>query len=140
MRSRLGGAYAATLALLLLACGLLAPAAERVQAARAPAGAALPGDAARGRQLFLREGCYTCHGTLGAGAITGPRLAPGPIPWTAFLYQLRHPRGTPPYQNIRMPEFGPRVLTDAQAADVYAYLVSIAPGPPAAKIPLLNER
>lgn len=106
--------------------------------ATAASAAAPPGRAQQGKQLFLANGCYSCHGTTGTGDLVGPRLGPGPIPWAAFLYQLRHPSGTPSYGAIRMPMFGPAVLTDAQAADIYAYLSSIKPGPPASSIALLK--
>jgi mono/diheme cytochrome c family protein len=98
------------------------------------------GNVQRGHDLFMTEGCYSCHGTTGTGSIDGPRLAPGPIPWPAFIYQLRHPRGTPPYGNIKMPMFSERVLSDAQAADIFAYLSSVRNGPPASGIALLNEQ
>jgi ubiquinol-cytochrome c reductase cytochrome c subunit len=97
------------------------------------------GDAQAGKRLFLTVGCYECHGTMGAGANTGPRLAPNPMPWLAFIYQLRHPIGTPPYGNMRMPPYGSTVLTDAQAADIYAYLRAIKRGRPADQIPLLSH-
>lgn len=96
------------------------------------------GNAQRGKRLYLAVGCYECHGTTGAGATTGPQIAPNPVPFPAFVYQLRHPLGSPPYGNIKMPRYGETVLSDSQAADIYAYLASIGPSPPASKIPLLN--
>lgn len=97
------------------------------------------GNAQRGQHLYLAVGCYECHGTTGTGAITGPKIAPNPIPFPAFIYQLRHPLGAPSYGNIKMPAYGEAVLSDAQVADLYAYLASIGPSPPASKIPLLNR-
>jgi len=99
-----------------------------VSAAAAPA----PGSAASGERLFIGDRCYACHGTQGAGGgIAGPRLAPDPVPFRSFLTQLRKPVR-------RMPPYSVRVLSDGQAADIYAYLKSIPPGRPAAQIPLLN--
>jgi mono/diheme cytochrome c family protein len=96
------------------------------------AGAAAPGDAANGKRLFLRDRCYTCHGTQGAGGgIAGPRLAPDPLPFQVLLMQLRRPAN-------RMPPYSENVLSDAEAADIYAYLKSIQPGRPAGQIPLLH--
>lgn len=92
-----------------------------------------------GKRLFLAVGCYECHGTTGTGANTGPRLAPNPIPMRAFVYQLRHPLGAPPYGNMKMPPYAATVLSDAQVNEIYAYLKSIKPGPAAAQIPLLNH-
>ncbi len=101
-------------------------------AVAAAAGAAPQDNAQRGRQLFLRDRCYTCHGTQGAGGgIAGPKLAPDPLPFEAVLMQLRAPVA-------RMPLYTRTVLSDADAADIYAYLKSVPSGPPAARIPLLN--
>jgi mono/diheme cytochrome c family protein len=100
-------------------------------AAAAAAGPAPPGDAAHGQQVFLTEGCYACHGTVGQGASTGPRLAPGPLPFAAFQQQVRQPRQD-------MPRFTAQVLSDQDLADVYAYIQSIQPGPAATTIPLLR--
>ncbi len=85
----------------------------------------------RGKQLYYETGCYQCHGTRGAGG-AGPRLAPGPIPIAAFKLQLRHPR-------IRMPVYTAVVMSDADVADIYAYLLTIPKGKSAAEIPLLKE-
>ena len=91
------------------------------------------GDAANGQRLFMRDRCYTCHGTEGAGGgIAGPRLAPGPLPFQVLLMQLRRPAN-------RMPPYGETVLSDGEAADIYAYLKSIPPGRPAGQIPLLKS-
>jgi mono/diheme cytochrome c family protein len=76
-------------------------------------------------------GCYTCHGTLGQGASTGPRLAPDPLPYQAFSQQVRQPRQD-------MPRYAPQFLSDQDLADIYAYLQSIPQGPAPATIPLLN--
>jgi hypothetical protein len=56
-----------------------------------------PGNATRGKQLYMNTGCYQCHGTRGAGGgFAGPRLTPTPIPFEGFLQQLRHPRARMP--------------------------------------------
>jgi len=77
-------------------------------------------------------GCYACHGTVGQGASTGPKLAPGPIPYAAFQQQVRQPRQD-------MPRFGVEFLSDQDLADIYAYVQSIPPGAAATTIPLLNR-
>jgi mono/diheme cytochrome c family protein len=80
------------------------------------------GDAANGHKLFLADGCYQCHGTVGQGSRgTGPRLAPNPIPYEGFAQQLRKPANT-------MPPYTALVVSDAQLADIYAYVSSL-PGP-----------
>jgi mono/diheme cytochrome c family protein len=91
-----------------------------------------PPDAARGKQLFMNDGCYECHGTQGAGGgIAGPPLAPDVFPLEAIKIQLRRPAS-------RMPPYSQDVLSDAQIADIYAYLKSIPAGKPASRIPLLQ--
>jgi ubiquinol-cytochrome c reductase cytochrome c subunit len=96
-------------------------------------GAKPTGDAARGKQVFESVGCYECHGLAGQGAqSTGPRLARTRLPFVAFLTILRHPiKQMPPYEAA--------VLSDQEAADVYAYLEQL-PAPRDLKtIPLLND-
>jgi mono/diheme cytochrome c family protein len=111
------------------ALGLMFGSFALISAAAAPA----PGDAANGKRLFMGDRCYACHGTQGAGGgIAGPRLAPNPLPFQGFLMQLRHPAN-------RMPPYRGKVLSDAEAADIYAYLKSIPRGRPAGQIPLLNR-
>ena len=94
--------------------------------------AAPSGDAARGKALFMSQGCYACHGTVGHGEPYGPRLAPKPIVWEAFAHQLRHPRTS-------MPPYSAKYLNDQDVADIYAYVASIKAGPKAADIPLLGN-
>ena len=45
-----------------------------------------PGSGERGQQAFMKYMCYTCHGTVGQGADrgTGPKIAPGMLPYAAF--------------------------------------------------------
>jgi ubiquinol-cytochrome c reductase cytochrome c subunit len=101
-------------------------AASFAAAARSPGG-----DAARGKALFVEQGCYACHGTVGHGEPYGPRLAPHALPWEAFSHQVRHPRSS-------MPRYTPRFLTDGDLADIYAYIASIPEGRKASEIPLLE--
>jgi mono/diheme cytochrome c family protein len=102
--------------------------------AAAPAWADAPrGDAARGKTLYMKNGCYTCHGTAGQGGDrgSGGRIAPNVFPWEAFVQAVRHPRN--------MPRFDPQYVNDQDLADIHAYLSSIKPGPKASEIPLLKE-
>jgi|ERR1051326_425630 ubiquinol-cytochrome c reductase cytochrome c subunit len=100
----------------------------RTQQTNAPAGA---GNVQNGKVLFLKKGCYECHGTVGQGG-TGPRLAPNPLPVDRLIAYVRKPMGMPPYS--------PKVMSDAELADVRAYLSSIPPPPPLNTIPLLNDK
>ena len=88
-----------------------------------------PGDAASGFRLFMTDGCYQCHGTVGQGGV-GPRLAPDPIPAEAIAQYIRNPADV-------MPPYIEKVLGDAGVADIYAYLASVKPAPKLQDIPLL---
>jgi ubiquinol-cytochrome c reductase cytochrome c subunit len=80
-----------------------------------------PGDAANGKRVYMADGCYQCHGTVGQGSRpTGPHLAPNPLPYEAFAGQVRRPvNAMPPYTSV--------VLSEQDLADIYAYLASIPP-------------
>jgi mono/diheme cytochrome c family protein len=74
------------------------------------------GNADTGRQTYLKKGCYACHGREGQGSpTTGPRLGPGPAPLLTFTRYVRAPRG-------QMPPYTDKVISDAELADVYAFL------------------
>ena len=96
-------------------------------AAQAPAG-----NAQNGQRLYVSAGCYECHSREGQGGQgTGPRLAPNPIAFAAFVRQCRQPAS-------QMPPYTSKVLTDAQLADIYAFLQSIPKPPDVSTIPLLR--
>jgi mono/diheme cytochrome c family protein len=87
----------------------------------------------RGRQLFMSNGCYSCHGTVGQGGerSAGPRLAPDPHPFEAFKAMLRNPPEG-------MPRFDARFVSDDQVLAIHRYLASIPRGRAARDIPLLQ--
>jgi ubiquinol-cytochrome c reductase cytochrome c subunit len=102
-----------------------APAAPAV--AQAPAG-----NAETGRKQFVSYGCYQCHGLEAQGSsATGPRLAPKPIAWAAFTRYVRRPTN-------QMPPYTEKVVSDADLANIYAFLQSRPAPTPLANIPLLN--
>jgi ubiquinol-cytochrome c reductase cytochrome c subunit len=78
-------------------------------------------DANRGKEIFMRVGCYQCHGREAQGASTGPRLGPSPLQIAAFSRAIRTPRN-------EMPPYSVKLLSDAELADVYAF-VSARPRP-----------
>jgi len=90
------------------------------------------GDAAKGKTLYLQVGCYQCHGLAGQGALmTGPRVSQTEFAFEGFVAQLRHPVN-------QMPPYEAAVLSDQDAADLYAYLRQMpAPRDPRS-IPLLK--
>lgn len=75
------------------------------------------GDADGGKQTFTRVGCYQCHGREAQGASTGPRLGPDPIPLASFTRAVRTPRAD-------MPPYTVKVLSDAELADLYAFVAA----------------
>ena len=97
--------------------------------AQAPAG-----DIARGKAAFMKNMCYTCHGTSGQGGDrgSGPRIAYDVWPWEAFAQAVRRPRES-------MPRYAAEHLSDQDLADIYAYVASHKHGTKAADIPLLKN-
>lgn len=90
---------------------------------------------ANGERAYMRVGCFTCHGTVGHGG-AAPRLAPNTLPLPGFTSWVRN--GTPGWTTASgMPAFPASVVSDADLADLRAYLASLEPPPPVADIPLL---
>jgi len=71
----------------------------------------------RGKQTFMRVGCYQCHGREAQGASSGPRLGPNPLPVAAFTRAIRTPRN-------EMPPYSVKLLSDAELADVHAFVAA----------------
>ena len=89
------------------------------------------GSAEKGRTAYVQHGCWQCHGYLGQGGIAGKKLAPNPLPLEAMSAFVRNSGGAmPPYQKA--------ILSDADLADIHAYLQSLPKAPDAKSIPLLN--
>lgn len=95
-----------------------------------PPSAPPAGSAQAGKDIYLRFGCYECHGYAGHGG-AGARLVPMSMPARSFAAYVRNPRQMPPYSA--------KLLTDAQLADVWAYIKSLPESPAAKSIPLLNQ-
>lgn len=103
--------------------------------AQAPASnSASSGDAAKGKDLFLSYTCYGCHGFSAQNGPAGNKLNPMKMTLQGFTALVRKP--TAPN---RMPSYSAKVITDAQLADIYAYLKTLPNAPPAKDIPLLRE-
>ena len=100
--------------------------------AQAPAAQAPAGNATDGQALYMKIGCYQCHGNEGQGGAPGPRLGPAPmLAYRAFSTYVRAPRA-------EMPPYTAKVVSEQQMADIYAFLAA-RPRPPALQsIPLLN--
>jgi mono/diheme cytochrome c family protein len=143
MRKLLKGSIA-TMALAVLAALLIvsmrstARAQPRAEGGAQSAGAAPKaenapsGNAKNGKAIYTTAGCYECHGREAqGGAGTGPKLGPDPIPYAAFVFQVRTPRD-------QMPPYTAKVLSDAQMADIYAFVQSQPQPPKADSIPQLK--
>lgn len=49
------------------------------------------GNVENGKRLYVKDGCYECHGYAGQGG-AGARLAPKVLPAAALIAYVRHPR------------------------------------------------
>jgi ubiquinol-cytochrome c reductase cytochrome c subunit len=105
---------------------LIASAGASGQTPTAPAS----GNVQQGKELYLRYSCYGCHGYDGHGG-AGARLVPLAMTVTRFTAYVHNPRRMPPYTE--------KVLSDAQLADLFAYITSLPSSPPADQIPLLGR-
>ncbi|RXZ32350.1 cytochrome c [Oxalobacteraceae bacterium CAVE-383] len=92
---------------LLMALGLMAAGASVAQSAQSP-------QVKRGGELWEKNGCYMCHGTVGQGGV-GPAVAVDLVPFAAVNAYVRHPNGD-------MPPYAEGILSDADLHDIYAYL------------------
>ena len=97
------------------------------------ASAALAADAQRGQKVFMAVGCNNCHGTQAQGMNTGPKLAPNPMPLEALVNFVRNSDKT------QMPAYSAKMLSDADLADIHAYLSSIKQPPDPKDLPLLSN-
>ncbi len=90
---------------------------------------------AAGKKLYNETYmCYTCHGYSGQNG-PGARLVPMKMTQAAFIAYVRNPSNP-----NRMPSFSTKVMTDAQLADVYAYIKSLPNSAPDPKtVPLLKD-
>ena len=97
------------------------------------AGQAAADDIEQGRQLYMANGCYACHGTVGQGGERSgaPKLAPDTHPFEAFRVLVRTPREA-------MPRLDPRYVSDEQLRTMHAYLAAIPKGPGAKEIAALR--
>jgi ubiquinol-cytochrome c reductase cytochrome c subunit len=87
-------------------------------ASQAPEPAGPAGNIEKGKTLFAKNGCAECHGLEGQGAPTsGPRIGPNPLPLAAFITYVRAPKN-------QMPPYTAKVMSDADLADVRAFLAA----------------
>jgi mono/diheme cytochrome c family protein len=91
-------------------------------------------NAQNGQRLYMSDGCYECHGHEGQGSMqtAASRIGPIEIPFGAFVAYVREP-------GAQMPPYLAKAVSDAELADIYAFLASRPPSAPAKSIPLLNQ-
>ena len=85
------------------------------------------GDVEKGKVLYAKNGCASCHGLEGQGAPTsGGRIGPNPLPLEAFIKYIRSPKN-------QMPPYTAKVMSDQELTDVRAFLAA-RPKPAAATV------
>jgi len=94
--------------------------------------ASLSSASEKGKQLFVKNGCWQCHGFVGQGGNAGPRIAPDPIPLEALSNFVRN-------SNRSMPPYREEILSNADLAEIHAYLASIPKPADPNSIPLLKQ-
>ncbi len=117
MRSQIRVAFASILAVIVLGNGV-----------------ALSASADNGKVAYVKHGCWQCHGFLGQGSVAtsgGAVIGPSALSFDIFKNFVRS-------TNRTMPPYREAILSDADLADIYAYLQSIPKPPDANSIPLLK--
>jgi mono/diheme cytochrome c family protein len=103
-------------------------------AALLAAAQAQTGDARHGRELFMKNSCYACHGFSGQNG-NGARLVPMKFAQAAFIAYVRNP----PRAN-QMPSYSGKVLADSDLADIYAYIKTLPDSAPSPEsVPVLRQ-
>ena len=86
-------------------------------------------NADNGKKLFVKYGCYECHGREAQGGAAGPRLGPNPLSYPALVRYVRAPRG-------EMPPYTDKLIKSEQdLSDIHAFLASRPAPPPASVLP-----
>src|ERR1700686_1893908 len=101
--------------------------------ALSPVAALADGSPEKGKVAFVMHGCFQCHGTVGQGSVNtsgGKVLTNTALPLEAFQAFVRT-------TNRAMPPYSEKILSNADLADIYAYLESI-PKTDYKTIPLLQ--
>jgi ubiquinol-cytochrome c reductase cytochrome c subunit len=96
--------------------------------------AAFAASAENGKIAYFKNGCWQCHGLLGQGSLVtsgGTVLSNSALSFEIFANFVRS-------SNRTMPPYREAILSNADLADIYAYLQSIPKPPDANSIPLLK--
>ena len=114
------------IALLILFTALAA------QQTPAPSSNPPAGDAKRGEMYYAKYGCWECHGYTGQTG-NGARLATTSLNANGFVNYIRNPRTN------QMPLYSAKVVSDQDAADLFAYIKTFKKPPEAKDILLLQQ-
>jgi mono/diheme cytochrome c family protein len=90
------------------------------------------GNADNGKRLFVKDGCYECHGYAGQGGVAGARIAAISLNAQGLIRYVRAPAG-------QMPAYKDKVISDQELTDIWAFLQSLPKAKAAKDIPLLNQ-
>jgi mono/diheme cytochrome c family protein len=128
-------ANASVTTLAVAACALAAAGAavrgqEGSAAPKPAAPAQKPANLENGRTIYVKYGCWQCHGYEAQGG-AGPKLGPDAIPFENFTRITREPPN-------QMPPYTPKVVTDQELADIYAFVKSVAKPVDPKTIPILR--
>ena len=86
-----------------------------------------------GQRLYVRQGCYQCHGLVGQGSIlSGPPLAPLRLDQSSFHRYVRNPKGA-------MPPYTTRALPEADLGRIERFVRSLQVGRPYTGVPALAK-
>jgi mono/diheme cytochrome c family protein len=116
----------------LLLVAVMVTAALLPLAAKSQGNAAPAGNVNNGKELYLKYGCYACHGYT-AQTGNGAHLVSTKLNLQGFTNYIRNPRTN------GMPTYTSKVVPDQQAADLFAYIKTFKEPPAAKDIPLLNQ-
>ena len=94
--------------------------------------AAFAASVENGKKVYMAVGCWQCHGTVGQGSVTGPKIGPDPLPYDTFVSFVRT-------TSRAMPSYREAVLSNSDLADIHAYLASVPKPADYKSIPLLNQ-
>ena len=90
------------------------------------------GNAENGKRLFVKDGCYECHGYAGQGGAAGARIAAIALNAQGLIRYVRAPAG-------QMPAYKEKVISDQQLTDIWSFLQTLPKPKPVKDIPLLND-
>lgn len=90
------------------------------------------GDATTGEALFSQFACYSCHGYNGTGRRPLSIATSGILSSESVFLSYLRLRGdqNPINPKNSMPHYAQESLSDAQARDLYAYLLTLDDSPP----------